>query len=343
MPQAPLTISQAADAVDLSIQKMFLKGTYESAEFYKKYYNVTTGIVDYYMKDSSLSGLGSASRVIENASIVSEVPVQGFKQTYTQILYGKLMSFTWYMWKFGIKKRDLQRVVNELQKACYTRREELLAEKLDAAYLSSYTSTDDAGNFSVTVTGGDSQPLASASHTREDGGTAISNICNDGTTANLELDYPGLKAMYRIAALTKTPKGKPMVYEPNMVVVKPGTVAAFRAKEILGALKAGKIPGEFSNDGAAINSFELVENPYLAGTGDATSTTDLSSATNWHAFDTKFIGDEYGLQYFESQAIMLDEQNIVYKTKEIQYTANLAFAYGHNDFRGTLHSTGARV
>lgn len=340
---SPLTIGQASDLVDVSVQKIFLKPTTEDREFYKKFCNVVTGVSDYYMKDSSLSGLGSASRVIESATIVAEAPVQGFDQTYTQVLYGKLMGFSWHMWKFGIKKRDITRVVNELKKACYTLREELLAEKMDAAYLSSYSRTDDAGNYTVTTTGGDGQPLATATHTREDGGTSWSNIISDGTTANMNADYAGLKGLYRVAALVKTPKGKPMPMNIKRIMVKEGSAAHFRLAEIKGAIKSGKIPGEFSNDGSAVGDFDLVTNPYMLGTGNSTSTTNLTSATNWHAFDTDYISDEYGIQYFESQPINLDEQHIVYKTKEIQYTANIAFAYGHNDARGTFDSTGANV
>lgn len=243
-------------------------------------------------------------------------------------------------WKFGIKKRDVVRVVNALKDACYTRREELLAEKMDAGWLSSYTATDDSGSYTVTTTGGDGAAMYTASHTREDGGTAWSNIVSDGTTSNMVLDYPGLKALYRIASLVRNPKGKPFPVRPNRLMVKAGTTAAFRAKEILGALKNNKIPGEFSNDGAAISTFELVENPYLLGTGDTTSISNLSSATNWHAVDSTMIGPEYGMQYYESQPIQLDDQNIVYKTKEIQYTATLSFAYGHNDPRINFGSEG---
>ena len=337
---SPLSLGQAADLIDLSIQKIWLKDTPTVGTFYDKMYNVTTGVEDYYMKDSSLSGLGSAARVVEQGTIHAEIPVQGFDQTYTQVLYGKVLAFTWHMWKFGIKKRSLQRVVSELKKACMTAREEMCAEKYDAAYLTSYSRTDDNGNYSVTVSGGDAIAMASASHTREDGGTAWSNIVNDGTTANMNLDYPGLKAARRIGALVKTPKGKPMPMSYDRFVVKDGTTAHFRAMEILGALKNNKIPGEFSNDGAAIGSFELVSNPYLLGTGDATSTTNLSSATNWHGINKALLGDEYGPQYYESQPISLDEQHVVYRSKEIQYSSLLAFAYGHNDPRATVHSQG---
>lgn len=340
---SPLTINQAADLLNVSIQKVWLKGTTEDKEYFKQFYNVTTGVTDLYMKDSSLSGLGSASRVVEQATIVAEAPVQGFDQTYTQVLYGKIMGFSWMMWKFGIKKRDLTRVVNELKKACYTRREELLHEKLDAAGLTAYTTSDDSGNYSVTTTGGDGSSLRSASHTREDGGTAWTNVIGDGTTSNMNLDYPGLKGLHRVAALVKNPKGKPMPVNPSRIVVKQGSAAHFRAMEIKGALKNGKIPGEFSNDGAAIGDFEIVATPYLLGTGDGISTTNLASATNWHAFDPSMISDEYGLQYFESQPIMLDEQHVVYKTKEIQQSSLMAFAYGHNDPRGVFSSTGANA
>lgn len=340
---SPLTIGQVGDAVNLSIQKMWLKPTVETEEYFRKFVNVTTGVTDLYTKDSSLSGLGSASRILEQAIIVSEAPVQGFDQTYTQVLYGKLMGFSWKMWKFGIEKRDLKRVVNELKKACYTMREELFAEKQDAAYLTSYSHTDDAGNYTITTTGGDSAAYATASHTREDGGTAWSNVNSDGTTVNMVADYPGLKADMRIRALVKTPKGKPMPMRMDMIMVKEGSAANFRLAEIKGALKSGKIPGEFSNDGAAIGDFELVLNPYLLGTGNASSITSLTAATNWHSFDKRYISDECGVQYFESEGITLDEQNIVYKTKEIQYTAELAFGYGHNDPRGGNSSTGANV
>jgi len=72
---APLNIAQAADLVDLSIQKVFLKSSEPEAQ-YKKYFNART-TEDFYEKDSSLSGLGEADFVDENSVIVSDVPVQG--------------------------------------------------------------------------------------------------------------------------------------------------------------------------------------------------------------------------------------------------------------------------
>jgi hypothetical protein len=247
------------------------------------------------------------------------------------------------MWKYGIKKRDLTRVVNTLKNSDYIHRERLLAHKYDAAHLTSYTESDDYGSYTVTTTGGNAVAMCSTSQTREDGGTAWANQITDGTTSNMNLDYPGLKALARIGSLIKDPKGNEMPMQYNRIITKMGTSAAMRAKEVLGALKNNKIPGEFSNDGAAISTFELVENPYLLGTGDSTSTTNLSSATNWHAIDTTMLGDEYGPQYFEGQATQLEGPNVVFKTGEMQYKVTSEYCYGHNDARCTAHSTGANA
>ena len=72
---APLNIAQAADLVDLSIQKVFSKTSAPEAQ-YAKYFNVRS-TEDYYEKDSSLSGLGEADFVDENSVIVSDIPIQG--------------------------------------------------------------------------------------------------------------------------------------------------------------------------------------------------------------------------------------------------------------------------
>ena len=340
MASAPGVIAQFADAVDVAIQKYWLKPTTEKTEYFRSMYNVTTGVEDYYLKDSGISGLSSASRMHEQGVVVAEVPVQTNSQTYTQERFGLLLSFSWFMWKFGIKKRNVQNIVNELKKACYTRREELLARKYDAAHLSSYTENDDKGNYTVTTTGGDGDFMATATHPNESGGTDWSNLISDGTTTNLKLDYAGLKALWRTAARVTNPKGKIFDCSPNRIIVKKSSTPAFKAREILYAIKNSRIPEEFSHDGSAVPSFELVENPYLLGTGDTTSTTNLSYETNWHAIDTSKLNDMYGAQYKESSPISLDAQNIVYKTDEIQYKATLCFDYGHNDARGTFHSEG---
>ncbi len=90
-----MNIAQAADLVDVSIQKIFSKTTSPELS-YKKYFNVRT-TTDYYDKDSSLSGLGEADFVDENGIIASDTPVQGYDKTYTQNMVGKIVPFTFQM------------------------------------------------------------------------------------------------------------------------------------------------------------------------------------------------------------------------------------------------------
>ena len=77
----PLSLTDAADLIDLSIQDIWLKGSEQESAQYKEFFNVETGISDYYTKDSSLSGLGYAGRIVENAAVTSVSPVQGFDKT----------------------------------------------------------------------------------------------------------------------------------------------------------------------------------------------------------------------------------------------------------------------
>lgn len=78
-----MTLSTAADLVDVSIQRVFKKASNLGVpgEIVKLYNEESTE--DYYDKDSSLSGFGEAARLVENAIITSESPVQGFDRTYT--------------------------------------------------------------------------------------------------------------------------------------------------------------------------------------------------------------------------------------------------------------------
>lgn len=318
MSSAPLNIAQAADLVDLSIQKVFEKSS-EPEVLYPKYFN-TRKTEDYYEKDSSLSGLGEADFVDENGVILSDVPIQGYKKTYTQNMVGIIVPFTFQMWKFGIKKRDLDNVSKELKASIARRKERLCAERLDNGTATSYSAYGQSGTRTITITGGDGLAAFTASHTREDGGTNMNNVVYDGTTYNLPLDYAGIKAAYRTAGLMVDARGNPRIPDLDTLVVKKNSQNHFKAKEILKAIKDGKIPESFDHDGSGVNSFEIIALPYLA------------NANYWFMFDSsKALTDQEGFQFIESQPPMLDPVNVVYKTKEIQTSVTTLFDLGHND------------
>lgn len=323
---APLTLAQAVDLTDVAIQDIYLKeSSIEKTKYYDKYFNVVTGVTDYYLKDSSLSGLGEAARITENAVVTSEIPIQGYDKTYTQVEFGKMLPVTKRMWKFGIQKRDLTRVVKSLVAACERRRERLCADRLDNSFSSSYTVSDDAGNYSVTTSGGDSAAAVSASHTREDGGTNWNNRITDGTTVNMDVDYDSLKAMALTGSLVRDPKGNLMDVNYDTILCRKSTSTHFRLRELQKTVRLpgrGTLPGSGDNDAAAIDDFEIVALPWIT-----------TNTAYWFGLDTTMKGDEYGFQYKESQPIQMEGPNVVFKTGEIQYKTTVMFDIGHNDSR----------
>ena len=193
---------------------------------------------------------------------------------------------------------------------------------------------DVSGNYSVTVTGGDGLAFISASHTREDGGTAWNNRVTDGTTLNMDAEYDALKAAHRTAALVTNPVGKPMNVSLDTVVVSRGYSPDNIFSEILGALNRGYIPRSADRDSAFMNpiagtapTYKIVRNPWIN-----------SNTSYWWMFDSSMKNDKYGLQYKEAQSIELAGPNIVFKTDEIQYKASVIFDLGHNDARGWVGS-----
>lgn len=330
----PMTLQSAADLIDLSIQKIQKKQTNLELEVAKDLYNQTT-TSDYYEKDSSLSGFGEASRMTENAIIISETPVQGYDKTYTQVFFGNMASFSKYEWKFGISKRKLESVAADLPKSVIRKRERLLTEYLEnsTGSTTSYTAQDGAGNYSKTVTGGDSLALINSAHTREDGGSTWSNVISDGTTSNMDFAPDALRAAYRTASLIRDPKGNLMNINPEVFVCRKGSSIYFDAMEINGALKKNFKPQSADKDGAPFGAFDVVALPYLSTTAQA----------YWWMFDRSLKGPSYGLQYFESQPVMTDKPDTDYKTKTIYITAHAAFDYGHNDGRNWQASTGTNA
>jgi hypothetical protein len=319
MPSAPLNIAQAADLVDLSIQKVYAKTTVPEPT-YKKYFNYRQ-TSDYYEKDSSLSGLGEADFVDENGVVAVDVPIQGFDKTYTQNSVDHMVSFTKRMWRFGIKKRQLDFFAKELKSAVQRKKERLTAERLDNAFESiSYThSAGGARSRVIATAGGDGLGVIDDDHTREDGGSNMNNFVYDGTTYNLPFDYAGLKAAQRTMGLFVDPRGNPRMGNLTTIVVRKNSANHFKAKEIKKAISLGKIPEEFSNDGSGIDDFEILPLEYL------------QNSSYWFGMDNTRMNDEEGFQFVESESEHVLDANIVYKTSEIQKKVESMFDLGHND------------
>ena len=131
--------------------------------------------------------------------------------------------------------------------------------------------------------------------------------------------YAGYKAAMRTAGLMVDPRGNPMPAALDTLVCKFNSSVHFKALEILGAIKKGKIPESNDNDGAGLPAFEILPLKYL--TKDAA----------WGMFDSSLKSDEYGFQHIESEANNVDPVNIVAKTREMQIVGHTLFREGFND------------
>src|SRR3990167_830626 len=327
----PFALGHAADLTNVAIQRIWLKASsIQKVTYFDKFFNVERWITDRLMRDSSITGLGEAARLPEQGIVVGEAPVQGYDQTYTQVEYGKLLSVTKQMWKFGIKKRDLESVTQELRNACLRKKETLCGDHIDNQSATSYTVSDDNGNYSRTISGGDGVAAASEAHTREDGGTNWNNEVYDGTTYNMDFDYDAIKAAHRTAALIRDGKGNLTDVNIDTLTVRKNFPNHFRALEILGAIRAGgtrSIPGESSNDAAGTPAFKVLPLPWIN-----------TNTGNWGMFDSGMKSLQYGFQLKESQPIQLEGPNVVFKTGEIQYKATEMYDLGFNDVRNHVFS-----
>jgi len=314
---SPFVLGQFVDATNLAIQKIVKKEA-EPELMLKKYYNFRT-TQDLIEKDSSISGLKEAEFTDENAEVTEDTPVQGFDMSYTQQQVDIMLPMSYQVYKFGFTKRRLTNFTKQVLNALNRKKEKLAAERLTNGFSTTYTHTGVGKNSTISLLGGDGIEPWNTAHTREDGGTAMSNVVYDGTTYSLPFDYAGYKAAQRTAGLFVDPRGNPMPANLDTLVCKKNSSVHFKAQEILGAIKKGLIPESFDHDGSALPAFKVLALDYL--TSDA----------RWYMFDSSLLGDEYGFQHIESEANNVDPVNIVAKTREMQIVGHTLFKQGFND------------
>lgn len=144
-------------------------------------------------------------------------------------------------------------------------------------------------------------------------------------------DYDAWKAALQTAQAIKGGIGEILDLKIDKLFCKKESSVHFRAQEILKSIARGEKPGTANRDGSIDASFTIVPNPYL------------SSDIVWGAFDSSKIGPKFGLQCKEGMPLVLDPQFIDYDTKELKYSAGMDFAYGFNDVRNWVLSSGANA
>jgi len=328
--QVPFDLAAASDLTDLSIQEIWLKSPADTVEYSKDFYNVES-VSDYIVKDSSITSVNTFSKIAENGRIPADSPHQGFDKTYTQSFFSGMLRITRPMWRYGIQARKLESLVKELKNDALRFRERVLANPINNMTATSYTDTTGKLSYTVTNTGGDGDAPNSTSHTREDGGSDWSNQLTDGTTVNMDFDYDAWKAALRTAQAIKGGVGEELDINLDTLLCRKNSSVHHRAMEVLNTITKGDQPNTANREGSIGQTFKVSANPYL--------TSDIQ----YGFFDSSMVNSRFGFQLKEGMALTLDPQNIDYTTKEMQYSAGMDFAYGFNDVRGWVFSTGANA
>lgn len=326
----PFDLDAASDLTDLSIQEIWIKSPADLKEYHQEYYYVES-VPDYITKDSSITTISAFSKIPENGNIPADSPYQGFDKTYTQSFFSGMLRITRPMWRYGIQTRRLEAIVRELKNDAIRFREQVLANVWVNGTSTTYTETTGKFSYTVTNTGGDGVAFQSTAHTREDGGSNWSNSISDGTTVNMTFGYDGWKAALKTAQAIKGGVGEILDITIDKILCKKQSSVHLKAEEILKSLAAGVDPTTANRNGSIDRSFSIVPNPYF------------SSDIVWGAFDSSMVGPKFGLQYKEGMPLTLDPQFIDYDNKEMKYSAGMDFAYGFNDARNHVRSTGANA
>jgi len=124
------------------------------------------------------------------------------------------------------------------------------------------------------------------------------------------------------------PRGNPMPATLDTLICKKGSSVAFKAKEILGAIKKGTIPESNDNDGTGVPAFKIIELDYL------------TSDVYWFMTDSKMMNDEYGFQWVESEANNVDPVHINPYTRALSWFGHYLADLGHNDVARTWVASG---
>lgn len=263
-------------------------------------------------KDSSASGLSKLVRRTEGQPISYEDEVQGFDVTYTHVedaLGTSVQKSLWEDDQFHI----ILRKPEHLARAKMRTQEEMMA------HIFNYGFTAGGGGVSQ-FTSGDAKALFASDHTREDGGTAQSNLSTaDLSEGALETGTVGMRS-------TLDHKGQLYMCKADTLVVPPALEK--EAKILLNS--TGRV-GTANND---INpyqgSLKLIVWDWLG------SASTGGSDTAWFLLDSSL----HQLNFFNRVDRGLEGPDYDFDTSAARWKVEVRHSVGFSAWRGAWGSKG---
>lgn len=302
-----------------------------------------------------VTGMGMGQIIADGQVPASDAPIQGFAKTLTQYIFTERLRLSqqevYYMIKSGdgakLDKSIADQVLNIKNSVVHLKN--YIAQSMIAGGWSTSVAFTPLSGTTVTTldtTGADGVAFFSASHPREDGGSAWSNITVSGTS-NPTFSLTALIAARAQHLAKKDGRGMPITGSKlNMFMFLDGSTAYTLAQSISKTLAAGKYPSALPGgsatvtsstsspvDGNPTDSFEVVGLTNYGGTG-------VSSAM-WFGLDKSKINDKHGLQYVKSMDLTVSPFTVdMVGNMDYIATATEYATFGGADFRFWQASNG---
>jgi len=299
-----------ADTLNSNIRKIYGDELKQVPTQYQNIFNIENSSKDREI-ESSASGLSQFVLTGENSPLTYEDRAQGYDVTYTHQKWTKGISISKEMYdddRFGVMKRG----TSDLAKSKMRTKDQIGADIFNFAFTS-------GGGGKATFTAGDARALVSATHTRTDGGTDISNrATTDFNEASLETALVAMRG-------TLDDKGQLVGINPDILLVPPAL-----EKEAKIQLDSTLRVGTANND---INPYQgrlriIVWDRIGSGAG--------GSDTAWFLLDSS----EHKLIYFNRLDTGLQGPEYDFDNDVAKWKDGFRVRPGWSDWRGVYGSLG---
>lgn len=244
---------------------------------------------------TSIEGMEVAEKMNEGSNYPTKQYGEGYLTSLTKEKYGNKLKITDHMLKKAGDStqamREVVRVRNKLLKSFYDKIE------IDVHKLYSYAF---ATTFNSTWEGKALIEDSTNAHTWNTSTSySFSNEIESATTRNLPLNDTAVEELEKLAGWVRDSVGNPIVVMCDTIVVKRGSSAAKKAKQIF----ANDINPVTVGDINIYNGqYRIIETPWLTN-DDTISYSD----TAYYAFDSRMMDDEFPLTIRMLQTPKLNE------------------------------------
>jgi hypothetical protein len=260
--------------------------------------------------DQQFEGFGLAPAKPEGAGVSYDSQQEGFTPKYPHITYAKGFIVT--------KEAQRDNLYN-----LFARRAKALAFSMNQTKENVVTNVYNRGfNTAFTMTGGDGQPLFSASHVR---GPSDSTTYSNVLAIPAALSEASLEDMLIQIMQATDPRGNRIKLVPHRLIVAPAN--SFEAERIL----ASNLQNDTANNAInAVRSTGVLRDGY-------TTNHYLTSDTAW--FIKTNLPDNSGVKYFNRQSVEFG-QDEDFGTSNTRFKADERYSAGWTDPRGAYGTAG---